>query len=106
MRQHPGKMWVLEGELMRPFVDQPAAGVPLHSKPYQALPHVHVQNSSLELAWSRVLEGAPSIAGTRVAPFLTEGVEGFSVDYPEDFERAERLLASGEATLPRVEVAA
>ncbi len=100
VRQHPGKMWVLEGELMRPFVDEAAAGVPLHSMQYQALPQIHVQNSSLELAWSHVLEGEPSIAGRRVAPFPTVGAEGFSIDYPEDFERAEVLLASGEAELP------
>ena len=107
VRQHPFKMWVLDGgELMRPFVDQPSKGVPYHSMQYQALPQIHAQNSSLELAWSRVLEGEPSIAGARVAPFLTEGAEGFSIDYPEDFERAEALLASGEAVLPRVEVSA
>ncbi len=110
VRQHPGKMWVLDpaagnGELMRPFVDQPAAGVPMHSMQYQALPQVHVQNSSLELAWSRVLEGEPSIAGLRVAPFLSEGAEGFSIDYPEDFVRAEALLARGEAELPLIEQA-
>lgn len=105
VRQHPAKMWVLDGELMRPFVDQPTTGVPMHSMQYQALPQIHVQNSSLELAWSRVLEDEPSIAGLRVAPFLSEGAEGFSIDYPEDFVRAEALLASGEAELPRIEQA-
>jgi N-acylneuraminate cytidylyltransferase len=101
VRQHPGKMWVLEGELMRPFVDQPAAGVPFHSMQYQSLPPVYVQNSSLELAWSRVALGEePSIAGRRVAPFLTEGAEGLTIDYPDDFERAEALVASGAASLP------
>jgi CMP-N,N'-diacetyllegionaminic acid synthase len=103
VRQHPAKMWILDGDLMHPLLDQPAQGVPLHSMQYQALPQVHVQNSSLELAWSRVLEGdEPSIAGERVAPFLTEGDEGLTIDYPDDFERAERLAASGAAELPRV----
>jgi N-acylneuraminate cytidylyltransferase len=102
VRQHPGKMWVLENDLMRPLLDQPDHGVPYHSMQYQALPKVYVQNSSLEIAWSRVLGGEPSIAGRRVAPFLTAGVEGFSIDYPEDVERAERLIARGEATLPPV----
>ena len=41
--------------------------------------------------------------GRVVAPFLTEGYEGFNVDDEEDWERAERLLASGAATLPPVE---
>ena len=70
---------------------------------YQALPPIYAQNSSLELAWSRVLEGdEPSIAGERVAPFLTEGDEGLTIDYPDDFERAEALAASGEAELPPI----
>jgi CMP-N,N'-diacetyllegionaminic acid synthase len=101
-RQHPGKMWVLDGDLMRPLLEQPDDGTPWHSSQYQALPQVWIQNSSLELAWTRVVTELGSIAGTRVAPFLTEGAEGFSIDYPEDLERAERLLASGDATLPRV----
>lgn len=102
-RQHPAKMWQADGELMRPVLERPDDGTPWHSMQFQTLPEVWTQNSSLELAWSRVLEGErPSISGERIAPFFTEGAEGFSVDYPEDFERAERLLASGEAVLPPV----
>ena len=50
------------------------------------------------IAWAK-------ISGHRVAPFFTEGLEGFSIDYPEDIDRAERLLAQGAATLPAVSVA-
>jgi CMP-N,N'-diacetyllegionaminic acid synthase len=102
VRQHPGKMWIVDGELMRPLLDQPPQGTPSHSMQYASLPKVYVQNSSLEIAWTRVLEEDGSIAGRRVAPFFTEGAEGFSIDYPEDFEVAERLLARGEAELPAV----
>jgi CMP-N,N'-diacetyllegionaminic acid synthase len=101
VKQHPGKMWVLDGDLMRPLLEQPADGTPYHSQQYAALPHVYVQNSSLEIAWRRVLDGPlPSIAGERLAPFLTEGAEGFSIDYPEDVERATRMISAGEARLP------
>ena len=41
-----------------------------------------------------------------MAPFFTEGWEGFSIDYPDDFEVAERAIASGEAVLPPVPVPA
>jgi N-acylneuraminate cytidylyltransferase len=99
VRQHPAKMWIVEGELMRPLLEQPE-GTPQHSMQYASLPKVYVQNSSLELAWTRVLTEDRSIAGRRIAPFFTEGAEGFSVDYEEDFERAERLIARGEAILP------
>ena len=102
-RQHPGKMWVVEGELMRPFLPQAAEGTPTYSTQTKALTPVWVQNSSLEIAWTRVARGSrPEIAGDRIAPFLTEGTEGFSVDYPEDLERADALVAQGAAVLPSI----
>ena len=102
-RQHPGKMWVLDGELMRPLLPQSADGVPTHSRQYHDLPTVYVQNSSLEVAWTRVARRLGQIAGHRVLPFFTEGAEGFSVDYPEDWEAAERMLAASAAELPAAE---
>jgi CMP-N,N'-diacetyllegionaminic acid synthase len=101
-RQHPGKMWVLRGELIEPLLEQPTDRTPYHSSQYQSLPQVYVQNSSLEIAWTRVALELGEIAGPRVAPFFTTGREGFSIDYPDDFETAERLLAHGEAELPPV----
>ena len=106
-KQHPGKMWTLDGDVLEPLLPQPKDETPLHSLQYQSLPKVYVQNSSLEIAWSRVLEPPlPTISGTRVAPFFTEGWEGFSIDYPGDVELAERAVARGEAVLPRVAVPA
>jgi CMP-N,N'-diacetyllegionaminic acid synthase len=101
-RQHPGKMWILEGATMRPLLDQ-GDGVPLHSTQYAALPQVYVQNSSLEIAWTRVaLSEGGGIAGERVVAFLSDPATGFTIDYPDDWDAAERMLAAGEATLPEV----
>jgi CMP-N,N'-diacetyllegionaminic acid synthase len=104
-RQHPGKMWVLDGDLMRPLLSQPDEPPPLHSRQYQALPPVYAQNSSLEIAWMRAVTEQGSISGERVAPFFTEGAEGFSIDYEDDWVTAERLIATGEASLPEIEQA-
>jgi len=102
-RQHPAKMWRIEGELMRPVLERPDDGTPWHSMQTQALPELWAQDSSLEIAWRHVLDGErPTISGARVAPFFTEGAEGISIDYPEDFERAELLVERGAAELPRV----
>lgn len=98
-RQHPGKMWLLRGDLMEPLLPQPE-GVPYHSRQYQDLPPVYVQNSSLEMAWRRVVYEHGDIAGRRVVPFFTEGVEGLTIDYPDDWERAEAIARS--APLPPV----
>lgn len=102
-REHPGKMWLLDGAgPMRPLLDQPEGEVPWHSRQYASLPEVHVQDSSLEIARSRAVSEHGSIAGEVVLPWPSPGVEGFSVDYPEDWQRAEAMLAAGEARLPEV----
>ena len=103
-REHPGKMWVVEGDLMRPLLDQPD-GVPFHSRQYKSLPEVYVQDSSLEFAWTRAITVHDSIAGETVAPFFTEGAEGFSIDYPDDWRAAEEMVAAGVAQLPAISAA-
>jgi CMP-N,N'-diacetyllegionaminic acid synthase len=104
VKQHPGKMWVLAegGRTMRPLLDQSHLDVAWHAGQYQALPEIYVQNSALELAWTRVVSDTGTREGRVVAPFFTEGYEGFNVDDEEDWERAERLVESGAAPLPRV----
>jgi CMP-N,N'-diacetyllegionaminic acid synthase len=103
VKQHPGKMWVLEGKTMRPLLDQSHLDVAWHAGQYQALPEIYVQNSALEIAWTRVVSQTGTREGRVVAPFLTTGYEGFNVDDEEDWERAKALVASGAATLPKVE---
>ena len=100
-REHPGKMWVVDGATMRPLLASPAGEVPMHSRQYQDLPRIHVQDSSLEMAWTRVAL-AGSIAGDRVLAWESPGIESFSIDYPDDWEQAERLaLGAGVLTTPR-----
>jgi N-acylneuraminate cytidylyltransferase len=104
VKQHPGKMWLLADDrrTMRPLLLQSHLDTAWHAGQYQALPEVYVQNSALEIAWSRVVTDTGTREGNVVAPFLTSGLEGFNVDDEEDWERAERLVASGEATLTEV----
>src|SRR5438874_2871757 len=103
VKQHPGKMWVLEGRTMRPLLEQSQLEVAWHAGQYQALPEVYVQNSALEIAWTRVVFATGTREGRVVAPFFTKGHEGFNVDDEDDWERARTLARSGAATLPRVE---
>ena len=102
VKQHPGKMWVLEGKTMRPLLDQSNLDVAWHAGQYQALPAIYAQNSALEIAWTRVVSQTGTREGRVVAPYLTQGYEGFNIDDEEDWDRARRLLDEGEATLPDV----
>ncbi len=105
VKQHPGKMWeiTIDGRTMLPLLDQSHLDVAWHAEQYQALPAVYVQNSALEIAWTRVVEATGTREGRVVAPFLTEGYEGLNIDDEDDFAHAERLVAEGRATLPAVE---
>ena len=87
---------------MKPLLDQSSLDVAWHAGQYQALPPVYHQNSALEIAWTRVVTEGGTREGRVLAPFLTQGLEGFNVDDEEDWVRAERLVASGEAQLPAV----
>lgn len=100
--QHPGKMWVLAGDLMKPLLPDGPKNPPWYSQPYQALPPVYVQNASLEMAWSRVVFDQRTIAGEVIVPFLTKGFEGFDINTPEDWWYGEYILEQGQAKLPVV----
>lgn len=99
--QHPAKMWLVEGNRMRPLLDSPG-GTPWHSSPYQSLPQVYTQNASLEIAWTRTLLEQHSIAGSSIMPFFTTGFEGLDVNQQRDWWYVEELLQRGEAELPSV----
>ncbi len=100
--QHPGKMWVIRGRRLLPLLPFSTGELPWHSTPTQALPLVYAQNASLEIAWTRVVLDNRTIAGETVVPFVTEGLEGFDINQPEDWDLAELYLERGEATLPEV----
>lgn len=101
-KQHPGKMWVVRGDRMTPLLPLQPEDQPWHSSQYQALPKVYVQNASLEIAWTRVVEETGTIAGHHVLPFFTGGLEGFDVNREEDWREAETIVARDPALLPKV----
>ena len=60
---------------MRTLLEQSHMDVAWHAGQYQALPKVYVQNSALEIAWTRVVWEHNCREGKMLAPFLTEGYE-------------------------------
>ncbi len=100
--QHPGKMWVVRGRRMTPLLPLGPAEQPWHSSQYPSLPLIHVQNASLEIAWTRVVFETRTIAGHVLMPFFTRDEEGFDVNQPYDWELAEQMVRAGSARLPDV----
>jgi N-acylneuraminate cytidylyltransferase len=101
-KQHPGKMWVIRGGRMLPVLPFTNGSTPWHSSQYAALPEIYAQDASLEIAWSRVPLETGSIAGEAIVPFVSNALEGFDVNHPEDWILAEYYLQQGEATLPAI----
>lgn len=103
-KQHPGKMWVVNGHSMTPLLPFSIGERPWHSVQYTSLPEIYIQNASLEIAWTRVVDDEKSIAGSIVIPFLTEEVEGFDINNPEDWLLAEQMIDRDKNILPVVDI--
>ena len=97
VKQHPGKMWVVDevGRLMRPLLDQSHLDVAWHAGQYQALPPVYVQNSALEIAWTRVVAATGTREGRMLAPVPHRGLRG------AQHRRRGRLRARGGSSSRR-----
>jgi len=78
------------------------AGTPWHSSQYAALPEIYAQDASLEMAWSRIALEQHTIAGESIIPFVSQGLEGFDINVPEDWVLAEYYLAQRQARLPAI----
>lgn len=101
-KQHPGKMWVIRGQRMLPVMPFANGGTPWHSSQYAALPEIYAQDASLEIAWSRIALDQNTIAGEAIIPFVSQGLEGYDINEPEDWLLAEHYLAQGKARLPAI----
>jgi N-acylneuraminate cytidylyltransferase len=101
-RQHPGKMWMVRGRRMFPLMPFENGGTPWHSSQYAALPEVYAQDASLEMAWSRIALEQNTIAGESIIPFISQGLEGFDINAPEDWLLAEYYIANDQSCLPEI----
>jgi CMP-N-acetylneuraminic acid synthetase len=103
--QHPAKMWVVRGRRMLPLLPFGPPEQPWHSSQYPSLPEIFVQNASLEIAWTRVVEEQGTISGATLMPFVTEGFEGFDVNEQRDWLLAKEITGSARVRLPVVDQA-
>jgi N-acylneuraminate cytidylyltransferase len=91
-KQHPGKMWTVYGRRMQPLFPFCNDEIPWHSSQYSALPIVYSQNASLEIAWTKLPLEQYTIAGQSIIPFISNGLEGFDINQPEDWVLAEYYI--------------
>lgn len=93
--QNPFKMWQINPDgFMRPLVETvlPEA----YNLPRQALPEVYWQTGYVDAAWRNTIMVKNSMTGDQILPLVIGPDEWIDIDSPADWQRAERLLESGE----------
>ncbi|NTV37618.1 MAG: DUF1684 domain-containing protein [Anaerolineales bacterium] len=102
--QNPFKMWRIEPDgFMAPLMQAVLFTAGEHAEPYnmprQLLPDVYWQTGYVDAAWRRTIVEQNSMTGRRILPLVIDPSEWIDIDSPDDWQRAERLLASGDTTL-------
>ncbi len=102
VKQHPGKMWLINNNFMNPLMPFSLNNTPWHSNQTNVLPEIYVQNASLEISYSKNVFLKNSISGEVIIPFVTKGIEGFDINNPEDIILLEHFSKSNSNLLEKI----
>lgn len=92
VNQHPGKMWVLKNNYIKPFMIGKINRQPFFNSQLSSLPKIFVQNASLEISNFDVVHKYKTITGKKIVPFFTKNYEGFDVNNLEDMKYLKFLI--------------
>lgn len=96
--KHPYKMWLFEGEYIKPFLGEAHTGI---KEPYntarQLLPEVYQNNGCVNVFWPETILEKKSMTGKKIAGFVMEEWESVNIDMPIDFIVAEELMRKHKA---------
>ena len=90
-KQHPEKMWTINDNIMKPLKKKFYGNQPSFNMQYKSLDKIYVQNACLEISKVSNLKKYKTITGKKIIPFKTLGIEGFDINYPEDYENAKKM---------------
>ena len=91
--KHPYKMWEIEGEFLKPFIDEKIAGMKEPwNMPRQKLPKIYVHTGAMDVFWTKTLIEQKSTSGRRVGYFFMEPEDSINIDSELDFLAAETIL--------------
>lgn len=102
--EHPGKMWVSQGNAIVPLLPFRQHLTPWHSNQLAALFDVYIQDASLEIFTISSFLDTSCITGTSIAPFFSVGHEGFDINTVKDVETMNHLLNTGCANLESIDM--
>ncbi len=94
-REHPYKMWRLDGDRLQPFVRDPMPVANMHTLSYHLLPEVYVQNANIYITRPVTIRTQRSSTGAVIIPFVMDAAESVDINEPIDFRLAELLIKEG-----------
>jgi N-acylneuraminate cytidylyltransferase len=94
-KEHPFKMWVIEGNRLRSFVSLDKKPKDGHSLPYQVLPKVCIQNACIDVIRPSNIWEKRSVTGDEILPLVMDELESFDINTELDFIVAEEIMKKG-----------
>lgn len=88
--EHPCKMWKIEGDYLKPFVETDDPNV--HTFSYHLLPTTYIQNASIYITRPGTIRNKGSYIGDTVIPFVMDEAESVDINTPLDFQLAEMIM--------------
>lgn len=96
IKQRPEKMWKIKGNYLIPYLkNKKIKGQPSYNSQSENFPEIYIQNASLEISKSSVINKYKTITGKKIIPFFTKKYEGFDINQKEDFIYADFLTKKG-----------
>ena len=91
--EHPYKMWITDGDKLKPFVDNVA--METHTFSYHLLPKAYIQNTSVYITRRNTLENFGNTIGEEIVGLIMDDIESIDINSELDFALAEKYLTSG-----------
>ena len=102
VKEHPGKMWKVKKNFIFPLIKKKILNQPMYNSQYKSLPAIYVQNASLEISKTSVLNKYKTITGKKIIPYFNSKFESYDINYPLDFEFAEYLIKNKKVKLIKI----
>ena len=102
VREHPGKMWKEKHNFIFPLIKKKISNQPTYNSQYKSLPTILVQNASLEISKTSVLDKYKTITGKKIIPYFNDKFESYDINYPLDLEFAEYLVSRKKVKLMKI----
>ena len=90
--EHPGKMWIPQGNNIVPLIPLALNSVPFHSNQTASLFDVYIQDASLEIFSVNAFRNSGNITGDSILPFFSTENESFDINTPSDLRQMFSLI--------------